>query len=222
MIEVSRLRKSFGEPPTHVIKDLTFQIKSRDFVSIWGRSGSGKTTLLYLISTLDKPTSGQILIDGVDINQLSEKQLHDFRNQNIGFIFQFHYLLPELSALENVLLPAFRNQQQKKFREKAEQLLYEVGLKDKLNRLPSQLSGGEQQRVAIARSLILDPKYIFADEPTGSLDSSNGDKVMQLLLDAHERLGTTVILVTHEQDYANMAKSKIYLKDGVIVEFNQH
>jgi putative ABC transport system ATP-binding protein/lipoprotein-releasing system ATP-binding protein len=112
MIEVTHLSKSFGNPPTHVIKDLSFQIKSHDFVSIWGRSGSGKTTLLYLISTLDKPTSGEIKIDGFDITKFNSKQLHDFRNQNIGFIFQFHYLLPELTAIENVLLPAFRNHQQ--------------------------------------------------------------------------------------------------------------
>lgn len=217
MIQVRDLKRSFGNPATHVIKGLNFDIQSGDFVTIWGRSGSGKTTLLYLISTLDRPTSGDIKIDDVDVTQLNSKELHDFRNQKIGFIFQFHYLLPELTALENVLLPAFRNQKQKEYKDKAEQLLTAVGLQDKLRRLPSQLSGGEQQRVAIARSLILDPKYIFADEPTGSLDSANGEIVMQLLIEAHEKLKTTIVLVTHEKEYARLAKSAIYLKDGHIV-----
>lgn len=221
MIEVQNLVKAFGNPPQQIIKNLSFTIQPGEFVSIWGRSGSGKTTLLYMLSTLDKPTSGQVKLDGEVTHLLSEKSLHDFRNQNIGFIFQFHYLLPELSALENVLLPARRNQSYKQYTQRALMLLDRVGLTGKEHRLPSQLSGGEQQRVAIARSLIMRPKFLFADEPTGSLDSNNGQKVMNLLVEAQKEYNMTLILVTHEKEYAQMAQRKIYLRDGEIVNVDQ-
>lgn len=221
MIEVQNLVKSFGTPPQQIIKNLNFQILPGEFVSIWGRSGSGKTTLLYMLSTLDKPSQGQVKLDGEVTHLLSEKALHDFRNQKIGFIFQFHYLLPELTALENVLLPARRNQAQDQYSERALNLLARVGLSGKERRLPSQLSGGEQQRVAIARSLIMRPRYLFADEPTGSLDSNNGQKVMELLVEAQHEFNMTLVLVTHEKEYAQMAQRKIYLRDGEIVEAHQ-
>ncbi len=216
MIKVNSLIKSFGHPETRVLKNLSFEIPQGQFVSIWGRSGSGKTTLLYLLSTLDKPTSGSVTLNNNNPALMNEKQLHDFRNLNIGFIFQFHYLLPELSALENVLLPARRNNLHKDYEPRAIELLNEVGLGEKTSRLPSQLSGGEQQRVAIARSLIMKPKFIFADEPTGSLDTQNGQKVMELLLKAHNEYKTTVVLVTHEKEYAQQAERRIFLVDGII------
>lgn len=221
MIEVQHLIKSFGNPPQQIIKNLNFAISPGEFVSIWGRSGSGKTTLLYLLSTLDKPTSGHVKLDGEVTHLLGERALHDFRNQKIGFIFQFHYLLPELSALENVLLPARRNQAHHQYHERALGLLERVGLNGKEHRLPSQLSGGEQQRVAIARSLIMRPRYLFADEPTGSLDTNNGQKVMDLLVEAQNEFNMTLVLVTHEKEYAQMAQRKIYLRDGEIVEEHQ-
>lgn len=217
MIQVKALNKSFGEPPIQVLFDMNFQIQSSKFVSISGRSGSGKSTLLYILSSLDNPSSGQVLLDGTDIANISEPELHKFRNLNMGFIFQFHYLLPELTALENVLMPARRTHQHEKKKPLAQSLLTEFGLKDKFERLPKQLSGGEQQRVAIARSLIMEPKYLFADEPTGNLDSANGDIVMKILKRASTDLKTTVIYVTHDPDYAELADEKIRLVDGRIV-----
>ena len=214
MIRSLNLNKSFGDPPTHVLHDISFEIKDRDFVSISGRSGSGKTTLLYILSTLDNPTSGKIEIDGIDPSKLSVEDLHKFRNQNLGFIFQFHYLLPELNALENILMPARKTNQQESKKRQALELLNQFGLANKADRFPSQLSGGEQQRVAIARALIMNPRYIFADEPTGNLDTHNAELVIQLLKDVNLKIGTTVVLVTHEPEFAKMAATQIFLKDG--------
>lgn len=208
------LSKSFGEPPTHVLHDLNFEIQDGEFVAISGRSGSGKTTLLYIISTLDNPTRGAVSLDGRDPSKMSVKEVHEFRNENIGFIFQFHYLLPELTAVENVLLPGRKRNHHVSLEPHARELLDRFGLSDKCNRLPSQLSGGEQQRVAIARALLMKPRYIFADEPTGNLDTANGMVVMDLLKEVNESLKTTVVLVTHEPDYAAMAGREIRLVDG--------
>ena len=216
-IESKDLVKSFGSPATEVLRRLSFEIQYGEFVAITGRSGSGKSTLLYILSTLDSPSAGDLLIDGSSIRAMNQTTLHRFRNQNMVFIFQFHYLLPELTALENVLMPAMKTGAHKKRRAFAESLLEQMDLGTKLHRLPSQLSGGEQQRVAIARALVMEPKYLFADEPTGNLDSTNGDKVMQILRDINNRLNTTVIMVTHDPDYAAMAGRRIHLVDGRIM-----
>ncbi|MBL7554890.1 MAG: ABC transporter ATP-binding protein [Bdellovibrionaceae bacterium] len=214
MIKVDNVKKSFGEPPIEILHGITFEIPDKSFVSITGKSGSGKSTLLYSMSTLDHPTSGSVYFDGVEISSMNEKEVHEFRNLKMGFIFQFHYLLPELSALENVLMPARRTGQHIARRKRAVDLLTEFGIEEKLDRLPRQLSGGEQQRVAIARSLIQEPKYIFADEPTGNLDSANGEIVMNWLKKATRDSNTTVIYVTHDPDFAALADQKILLKDG--------
>ncbi|MCG6976729.1 MAG: ABC transporter ATP-binding protein [Acidiferrobacterales bacterium] len=215
-ISIQNLVKEFGDPPTRIIHGLNFVIGDSEFVSISGRSGSGKSTLLYIISTLDQPTEGSIIIDGVNPADMSVEELHHFRNTNIGFVFQFHYLLPELTALENVLMPARNIGQHIAKRDEALAMLREFGIENKQDHLPSQMSGGEQQRVAIARALIMQPKYIFADEPTGNLDSVNGKIVMDLLKRVNQELGATLVVVTHEPDYARMAGREIYLADGRI------
>ena len=211
------IQKSFGDPPTQILKGITNEIKDGEMVSITGRSGSGKSTLLYIISSLDKPTSGDVLIDHVSLTKLDAKELHQFRNQKMGFVFQFHHLLPELTALENVLMPALKSGKGPEHKEFALELLQEFGIRDKANSLPSQLSGGEQQRVAIARSLVMNPRFLFADEPTGNLDSVNGLLVMNLFKRINKERGTTIIFVTHDQTFAQMASRQINLVDGLIV-----
>lgn len=218
MIECKNLIKEFGRPPQRVLHDLSFQINDGEFVSISGRSGSGKSTLLYIISTLDMATSGRVSIDGRDIGSLSTDAVHAFRNREVGFIFQFHYLLPELTALENVLLPARNLNLIEEKTGEAMDLLKQLNIGGHAQKFPSQMSGGEQQRVAIARALILKPRYIFADEPTGNLDTQNAGVVMDILKDVNRRQGTTVCLVTHDPDFAAMAKREIYLVDGRISE----
>lgn len=204
--------KSFGK--VTILHGIDVDIADGEFLSISGRSGSGKSTLLYILSTLDLPTTGDLSLDGHDIAKLSVKELHQFRGKNIGFIFQFHYLLPELSALENVLLPARNFNLHKKMKPRAMELLEELEIASHCHKLPDQLSGGQQQRVAIARGLLLRPRYIFADEPTGNLDSQTGMKVMEILKRVNRDDGTTIVLVTHEPDYARMAKREIFLVDG--------
>ena len=213
-IIVSDVWKQFGKPPTTVLQSISFEIKEGEFVSLTGRSGSGKSTLLYLISSLDNPTKGHVEIAGSDLTTIKSRDLHKLRNQHIGFVFQFHYLLPELSALENVLMPAMKCGRSKERTAFASELLDRFGLGAKLDRRPSQLSGGEQQRVAIARSLVLEPKYLFADEPTGSLDTVNGELVMNILTDINRTKGTTIVLVTHDPDFAALASRQIFLSDG--------
>lgn len=217
-LEIQNLKKSFGAPPVHVLKGINLKIEDGEFVSIVGRSGSGKSTLLYIMSTLDDATEGKILYDDKNVVSYSEDDIHEFRNSSLGFVFQFHYLLPELTVLENVTMPARKHQVHLQVEEYALELLQEVGLLDKKNRKATELSGGEQQRVAIARALVMKPKYLFADEPTGNLDSHNGDLIMQLFKSINEKYKTTVIYVTHDLDYANMAKRKIELVDGKILE----
>jgi ABC-type lipoprotein export system ATPase subunit len=216
-IVTTRLRKSFGTPPTEVIKGLDLTIEDGEFAAILGRSGCGKSTLLYLLSTLDQATSGSLRVDGKEISALTQAELHRFRNQSMGFIFQFHYLLPELTALENVLMPAMKTKTHLAKTSFAKELLERFGLADKLDRLSTQLSGGEQQRVAIARALIMRPRYLFADEPTGNLDSANGDVVMNILSTINRDDKTTIIMVTHDPDYAAMATRKVHMADGLIV-----
>jgi putative ABC transport system ATP-binding protein/lipoprotein-releasing system ATP-binding protein len=216
MIHCKGIRKSFGEPATHVLKGIDLDIQDGELVSITGRSGSGKSTLLYILSSLDQPTDGVVEIDGRNIASLDEKHLHEMRNREIGFVFQFHYLLPELTTLENVLMPA-RKAKQDITREKfALDLLDRFGLKAKAHRYSGQLSGGEQQRVAIARSLVMEPRYIFADEPTGNLDSVNGAVVLDIFKEVNRTKGTTVIYVTHDAGYASQASRQIHLIDGTV------
>lgn len=215
-IVAEHIGKEIGIPANRVLTDISLAIQDGEFVALTGRSGSGKSTLLYLLSSLDTPSEGKIEISGKDLKMISSNELHLFRNQHMGFVFQFHYLIAELTAIENVLMPTVKLDQKEQRRSSAEALLEKFGLKDKMERLPRQLSGGEQQRVAIARSLVMEPQYLFADEPTGSLDSSNGDIVMKIFSDVNQQKKTTVILVTHEPDFAKLAQRQILLKDGRI------
>lgn len=210
------ITKEFGDPPQRVLHGLDFTISDGEFVSISGRSGSGKSTLLYIISTLDLPTAGRILIDGRELTSMSTAEVHLFRSTSVGFIFQFHYLLPELTALENVLLAPRNLGLHEGKRKYAMELLDAFGVADQGHKVPAKMSGGQQQRVAIARALIMNPKYIFADEPTGNLDSTNGIRVMEILQKVNRDLKTTICLVTHEPDYSKMAHREIVLVDGRI------
>ena len=208
--------KSFGAPPTTVLQGISLTIDDGEFVALTGRSGSGKSTLLYLASTLDTASTGEVELDGRDTAKMTSRELHEFRNRRMGFIFQFHYLLPDLTSLENVLMPALKSGERSLREPAARKLLGEFGLSDKLHRLPSQLSGGEQQRVAIARALIMEPQYLFADEPTGNLDSVNGATVMDIIRRVNKDHGTTVIMVTHDPDFAAQARRQVHLVDGRI------
>lgn len=218
MIECKNIIKEFGNPPQRVLHDLSFKINDGEFVSISGRSGSGKSTLLYIISTLDNPTSGQVLIDHQDVALQSVEDLHQFRNKKVGFIFQFHYLLPELTALENVLLPARNLNIIEQQTPHALELLKELEVFSEKDKYPSKMSGGQQQRVAIARALVLQPKYIFADEPTGNLDTYNAEIVMNMLKRTTKEHKTTIALVTHEPSYAALAERELYLTDGHLIK----
>lgn len=215
-IIIKELTKSFGTPPTRVLKGVTTEIKDGESVAITGRSGSGKSTLLYIISSLDHSTSGSVAIDGENLAHLNTEEVHRFRNLKMGFVFQFHHLLPELTTLENVLMPAVKTNTQRKSKPFALELLKTFGIEDKADRLPGQLSGGEQQRVAIARALVMKPKYIFADEPTGNLDSINGQIVMNLLMKINKEHKTTIIYVTHDLEFSRLAQRRIHLVDGEI------
>ena len=203
--------KTIGEPPTRILTDISLEIRDGEFLALTGRSGSGKSTLLYLLSSLDTPSEGDIEIEGRKVSRMETETLHRFRNETMGFIFQFYYLLADLNVVENVLMPARKPGKENEKRPYAESLLERFGLADKMHRLPRQLSGG-----AIARALVMEPKYVLADEPTGSLDSVNGENVMNLIQYANEKLKTTIIMVTHEQDFARLAKRQIQLVDGKI------
>lgn len=211
-----QIYKIIGVPPQKILQDISLEIKDGEFVSLTGRSGSGKSTLLYILSTLDTPTSGTIEISGHDIGKMSSQDLYRFRNEKMGFVFQFHYLIAELTALENVLMPALKSKRKEERLKYAEFLLEEFGLKDKMHRFPRQLSGGEQQRVAIARALVMEPQFLFADEPTGSLDTVSGERVMNIIQEANIKNKATVIMVTHDPDFANQAQRQIRLTDGKI------
>ena len=216
MIQANSIFKKFSPDGEPIIKGIDLKINDGDFISMMGRSGSGKSTLLYLLSTLDRSFEGSVLYDGLDIKAMDVKKIHELRNKEIGFVFQFHYLLNELSAIENILLPARKANQLVEKESFARELLSQIGLADKSDRLPSNLSGGEQQRVAIARALVMQPKYIFADEPTGNLDSVNGKMVLDLFEKFNQEYGTTIIYVTHDKEFGERAPSKIKLVDGVI------
>lgn len=215
MIQVQNIHKSFGE--LEVLKGVNLSINKGEIVAIVGKSGAGKTTLLQIIGTLDRPNNGKVFIDGQDVFKLNDTQLAAFRNKNIGFIFQFHQLLPEFTALENVCIPAMiSREKQSDYQAHAEKLLTDLGLADRLDHKPNQLSGGEKQRVAAARALMMNPAIILADEPTGSLDEKNKTELSQLLLQLREKYGQTILLVTHDKDLAKMADRTIEIIDGVI------
>lgn len=222
MIELRNLKKSFGDPPTEVLKGVSAEIREGEMVSIVGRSGSGKSSLLYLISTLDRPTSGEVVIDGVSVSQLSSRDIHQFRNQKMGYVFQFHHLLPELTCLENVLMPARKVGKEKDFEKRALDLLKQFGLGQKADRRANKISGGEQQRVAIARALVMEPKYLFADEPTGNLDSANGEAVLDFFRMIHRERGTTIVYVTHDPLFAKLAQRELVLVDGQLQKDFEH
>ena len=215
MIKLRNITKSFGA--LQVLKGIDLDISQGEIVSIVGPSGAGKTTLLQIMGTLDKADTGSVEIDGVDTSRLSQKRLSRFRNQKIGFVFQFHQLLPEFTALENVMIPAFIGGMGKKeARERAEELLAFMGLSDRAHHKPNELSGGEKQRVAVARALVNKPAVVMADEPSGSLDSKNKEELHQLFFDLRERFGQTFVIVTHDEGLAQLTDRTIHMRDGQI------
>lgn len=217
MIKVENIEKSYGS--LKVLKGLHLEINKSEITTIVGASGAGKSTLLHLIGTLDKPDQGEIIINGVSLFSLNDKQLSAYRNQNIGFVFQFHHLLPEFSAVENVALPALiQGLSKKEAIQKSKDLLDFLKLSDRLEHKPSELSGGEQQRVAVARALINNPQLILADEPSGNLDSDNARKLHQLFFDLRDKFNQTFVIVTHNDELANLSDRKVLIKDGVVSE----
>ena len=216
MIKAKDIRKSFGS--LEVLKGISLEVSKGEVVAIVGASGAGKTTLLQILGTLSSADSGSFTIDGVELSGLGDKALSRFRNERIGFVFQFHHLLPEFTALENVCIPAFiARRDRAEVEAKARELLEIMGLKERMEHKPAQLSGGEQQRVAIARALINSPAVLLADEPSGNLDSRNRDEIHQLFFELRDKLGQTVVIVTHDEGLASMADRKITMSDGEIL-----
>lgn len=216
MITVTDLHKSFGE--LEVLKGISLHIAKGEVVSIVGASGAGKTTLLQILGTLSRPSSGNVKIDGTDISTLKDTALSEFRNRKIGFVFQFHHLLPEFTAFENICIPGYISGDDRRIIEnRASYLLDMMGLKDRAGHKPAELSGGEQQRVAIARALINSPAVILADEPSGNLDSKNRDEIHRLFFELRDKFEQTIVIVTHDQELAEMADRKITMRDGKIL-----
>ena len=215
MIDIKNITKSFGS--LQVLKGIDLHINRGEVVSIVGPSGAGKTTLLQIIGTLDRPDSGSVFVDDIDVTNLSQKRLSDFRNKHIGFVFQFHQLLPEFTAIENVMIPAYiAGVSQREAKQRAQELLEFMGLNDRASHKPNELSGGEKQRVAVARALINKPAVILADEPSGSLDSKNKEELHQLFFDLRDNFGQTFVIVTHDEQLASITDRTIHLKDGML------
>lgn len=222
MIELKNVCKDYivGNEATKILHNISLTIKEKEFVGIMGSSGSGKSTLMHIMGFLDAPTSGTILLDGKDMSKISDDNLSKIRSQHVGFVFQQFNLINNLTVLENVLLPTIYSK--KKFdydpKEKAREILTRFGIYERKDYLPNKISGGQQQRVAIARALIMNPKIIFADEPTGNLDSKNGEEIIKLLGELNKDFGVTIVLVTHEKYIADKAKRQVYIKDGFLVK----
>ena len=215
MLIVRNIHKNYGSLP--VLKGIDLHIQQGEIVSIVGASGAGKSTLLHIAGTLDRPDKGQVFIANQEVTNLKNNDLAKFRNEKLGFIFQFHNLLGEFTALENVCMPAFIGGKESGVKEKAEELLVLLGLKDRIHNLPSQMSGGEQQRTAVARALINSPSIIFADEPSGNLDSKNAQELHQLFFDLRDKFNQTFVIVTHNEELANMADRKLVMQDGILL-----
>ncbi len=217
MIKGLNIHKSYGN--LHVLKGVDIQVKKGEIVSIVGKSGAGKSTLLHILGTLDKMDKGELMINDENISTLSTNELATFRNKNLGFVFQFHHLLPEFTAVENVCIPAFIAKKNERLaKERAKELLDYLGLKERFQHKPNELSGGEQQRVAIARALMNEPALLFADEPTGNLDTATSDELHQLFFKLRDDLNQTFVIVTHSEILANMSDRKLVMQDGVIVD----
>jgi lipoprotein-releasing system ATP-binding protein len=222
MIQLNNLSKTFIKDGNaiEVLKNLDFTINRGESLAILGVSGAGKSTLIHILGTLDHPTSGTVLFDDIDVFQWDKKKLADFRNKTIGFVFQFHNLLPEFNSLENTMMPALiHGLPYRKARELAAGILHEVGLGDRLTHKPGELSGGEQQRVAVARALVMEPEIILADEPTGNLDSETGKKIEDILLDLNKMKNITLVVVTHNRALADRMSKSIGLRDGKIYNY---
>lgn len=217
MIEIKGITKSFGS--LQVLKNIDLCIEKGEIVSIVGPSGAGKTTLLQILGTLDKPDSGSVVVDGIETNKLSANKLSEFRNKHLGFVFQFHQLLPEFTAIENIMIPAYiAGMKPKEARNRAEELLEFMGLSDRATHKPNELSGGEKQRVAVARALMNNPAVILADEPSGSLDTKNKEELHKLFFELRDKSGQTFVIVTHDETLATLTDRTIHLKDGKIMD----
>ena len=215
MIEVRDIRKSFGA--LEVLKGISLEVGQGEIVSIVGPSGAGKTTLLQIMGTLDRPDAGDVLFDGLSVEKLGAREMAEFRNRRIGFVFQFHQLLPEFTAIENVMIPAFIGHvPAREAKERAQELLDFMGLGGRMSHKPNELSGGEKQRVAVARALVNHPSVVFADEPSGSLDSRNKAELHQLFFDLRDKLGQTFVIVTHDDELARQTDRTVHMKDGLI------